>query len=104
MRISNGRDRRHFLGRGLSGRTVSANPIERACNQSDRPGVSNARCAAASATAADMTLSQSDMREGRGSSPIRAARRRSSCRTPAGTMRSGAAGRNSRETAEALCS
>jgi hypothetical protein len=43
--------------------TVSANPIERACVQSDRPGVSRTLCRCIG-TAADMTLSRSDMREG----------------------------------------
>ena len=43
--------------------TVSANPIERACVQSDRPGVSRTLCRCIG-DAADMTLSRSDMREG----------------------------------------
>lgn len=42
---------------------VLANPIERACLQSDRPGVSTTVCRCVGA-AADMTLSQSDMRTG----------------------------------------
>jgi hypothetical protein len=42
---------------------ASANPIERACIQSDRPGVSGTVCRCIGA-AADMTLSRSDMRTG----------------------------------------
>ncbi|MFW5641828.1 MAG: hypothetical protein ACOCY0_03575 [Roseicyclus sp.] len=40
-----------------------ANPIERACVQSDRPGVNPSLCRCI-AGAADLTLSPSDMREG----------------------------------------
>jgi hypothetical protein len=40
-----------------------ANPIERACVQSDRPGVSQSLCRCIG-DAANMTLSPSDMREG----------------------------------------
>lgn len=43
--------------------SVSANPIERACVQSDRPGATRALCRCIG-DAADMTLSRSDMREG----------------------------------------
>jgi len=43
--------------------SVSANPIERACVQSDRPGVTREICRCIG-SAADMTLSRSDMREG----------------------------------------
>jgi hypothetical protein len=43
--------------------TVSANPIERACVQSNRAGVSRTLCRCIG-DAADMTLSRSDMREG----------------------------------------
>jgi hypothetical protein len=43
--------------------SVSANPIEQACVRSDRPGVSNELCRCIGG-AADMTLTQSDMREG----------------------------------------
>ena len=42
---------------------VSANPIETACIQSDRPGVTRELCRCIGGAAA-MTLSQSDMREG----------------------------------------
>lgn len=42
---------------------ASANPIERACAQSDRPGATRALCRCIG-DAADMTLSHSDMREG----------------------------------------
>lgn len=40
-----------------------ANPIERACVQSDRPGVTRSLCRCIG-DAANMTLSPSDMREG----------------------------------------
>jgi len=43
--------------------SVSANPIERACVQSDRSVVSREICRCIG-NAADMTLSRSDMREG----------------------------------------
>jgi hypothetical protein len=43
--------------------SVSANPIERACVQSDRPGASRSLCRCIG-QAADRTLSRSDMREG----------------------------------------
>jgi hypothetical protein len=46
-----------------SGSFAVANPIERACIQSDRPGVSSGVCRCIG-TAADLTLSQSDMRTG----------------------------------------
>jgi hypothetical protein len=42
---------------------VQANPIERACLQSDRPGVTREICACVG-SAASMTLSPADMREG----------------------------------------
>jgi hypothetical protein len=42
---------------------VQANPIERACVQSDRPGVSASLCRCIG-DAARLTLSPSDMREG----------------------------------------
>lgn len=43
--------------------SVSANPIERACVQSDRPGATRELCRCIGG-AADMTLLPSDMREG----------------------------------------
>ena len=47
----------------LSAPAVMANPIERACVRSDRPGVSRVLCRCIG-DAAEMTLSRSDMREG----------------------------------------
>jgi len=46
-----------------AGAPLHANPIERACLQSDRPGVSRAVCRCVG-DAAEMTLSRSDMRTG----------------------------------------
>jgi hypothetical protein len=48
----------------LSAAPLSANPIERACNQSPRPEATRALCSCIGG-AADMTLTHSDMREGR---------------------------------------
>jgi hypothetical protein len=47
----------------LSGAPLSANPIERACNQSNRAEATRSLCNCIGG-AAEMTLSQSDMREG----------------------------------------
>jgi hypothetical protein len=48
---------------GLLAPAAEANPIERACLQSDRPGVTREICRCIG-DAANMTLTTSDMREG----------------------------------------
>ena len=52
-----------ILVAGIAAPAVQANPIERACLQSDRPGVTREICRCIG-DAANMTLNGGDMREG----------------------------------------
>lgn len=81
---------------------ASANPIERACLQSDRPSVTRGLCSCIGA-AADRTLSRSQMRNGARffRDPQRAQEVRMSDRRSDEALWQ--AWRNFTETAEALC-
>jgi hypothetical protein len=82
---------------------VAANPVERACLQSDRAAANRALCTCIG-RAADMTLSRSDMRQGARffDDPQRAQDVRMSNR--ASDERLWDSWRNFGETAEAMCS
>ena len=81
---------------------AAANPIERACNQSDRAAATRSLCACIG-TAADLTLSRSQMREGARffDDPQRAQDVRQSDRRSDEALWQ--AWRNFGETAEAMC-